>query len=122
MVLEVILLHVAEVRWKLCMVKRVVHQIVAYVGKECTADDAVCECSCWENGVCEACEWEREDKEQERWHDQSKAIHRQIMMNAVEEEVKCQARPIVWEHVIDVEEESVEDVLEYCPDEDADGE
>lgn len=49
-----------------------------------------------EHEMSEFVEWSSKDHEQCRWHDQAISVHRQIMVNAVQQEVQRNPDPIVW--------------------------
>ena len=114
-VLEVVLLHHAQVRWELGVVKSVVHAIVNDVHCKRARYDAVGD-SGGEDGVDEFSEGGLEDKEKQRWHDETQAVHGEVVVNSVHEEVQHQEYRSVWEEIVDVEQESVHAVFENRPD------
>lgn len=78
------------------MVEEVVSQIVANVAENSATKDLHCREPIVEKyGMCQLPEWGGEYDEQRGWHDQSIFIHREIVVNAVKQEVKGQANAIV---------------------------
>ena len=57
-----------------------------------------------------------QQRKQHRRHHQPKAVHRQVMVHAVHEEVQHERERVVRQVVVEVEEEAVEKVLEERPD------
>lgn len=77
--------------------QKVVCQIIANVAKNTTTiyrDSSVPVVE--ENGMSELPERRRQHNEESWWHDQSVLIHREVMVNAMEKEVKCDSYTVVW--------------------------
>lgn len=69
-----------------------------------------------EDGVGEFPERRGEDQEQSRRHDEAQAVHGEVVVDAMEEEVQGDGGAVVGQVVVDVEEASVHAVLDDGPD------
>ena len=69
-----------------------------------------------EQEVREFPKWRRENQKQGWRHDQSQSIHGQIVVDAVQKKVQGDGHAVVWEPVIQMEETSVQAVLDQSPD------
>lgn len=112
---KVVPLHLGHVLRQPGVVQGVVHAVVEDVEGERAGDDAVGD-ACREDEVCEVGERRLEQEEQRRRHDESQSVHREVVVDAVQEEVEHERPVSIGEVVVDVEEESVERVLEDGPD------
>lgn len=72
-----------------------------------------------EDNVRKLCKRRLKDKEQQGGHDEPQLVHRKVMVNTMEHEMKGDSPSCVGEVVVKVEEESVHAVFENGPDEDA---
>lgn len=97
------------------MMQRIVHHIVEDVESECTRDDPIGN-RFREDQVRQVGKWRFEDKEQRRRHDEPESVHREVMVDSVEEEMEHKGPVGIGEVVVDVEEEAVEGVFEDRPD------
>lgn len=116
---QVVLLHLPHVGRQLGVVKRIVHTVIAHVHRKRSRDDAVGKGCRREDEVGQPREGEGEDEEEEWRHDEAKAVHGQVVVDSVQEEVQCEEWTSVGEELVDVEEEAMQSVLEKRPDEDA---
>ena len=88
----------------LAMVQEVMCEIIADVAEDSSAEHRrrrvpIVE----EDGMSKLPEWGRKDNKQCWRHNKSVSVHRKIMMDTVKEEVSCNADPVVWEVVVNVE-------------------
>ena len=88
---------------------------------EAAADDAIGNGD-REQNIGETCEGKGEDKEEDRGHDEAQAVHWEVVVHAVREEVKHEECGLVWKESVNVEQESVEGVFEDSPNDVADKE
>ena len=98
MVLQMILLQLAIMQRQVLVVEEVVREVVADVAEDATAVDGdggvpVVE----EDGVRELPEGDGEDDEEGGWHDEAEAVHGQVVVHAVEEEVQGYEDAVVGE-------------------------
>lgn len=103
------------------VVQEVVGAVVADVAEDATAVDChggvpVVE----EDGVRELPEGRRKHEEQRRGHHEAQAVHWEVVVNAVKEEVKSERGAVVGQVVVDVEQTPVHAVLDDGPDAEAD--
>ena len=72
-------------------------QIVANIAEYPSAEDCYCSVPIVEeNGVGEFVESCCEGDEKGRWHDEAVSVHGEVVVDAVEEEVGCDADPVIW--------------------------
>lgn len=134
---EVVSLHFTKVSRETGVVKRIVawtktivrfrharyigtgltHVIDDIHGKR-TRDDTIGN-SLGEDEVCKLCKRRLKDKEQQGRHNEPQLVHREIMVNTVEQEMESDGPSCVGQVVVEVEEESVHTVFKDGPDEDA---
>lgn len=93
------------------MMKRVVHRVVPDVEEERAGNDGVRD-ERGEDGVGEFREGRLEGDEEGRGHDEAKAVHGDVVVDAVEEEVGGEGDAVVREVLVDVEKEAVHAVFE----------
>jgi len=97
-VLQMVLLKRLVERWELFVVQEVVGQIIADIAKDTSAEDS---CSYVpvpiKDNVCEFPEGKCQDHEQRWRHDQPQFIHRKVVVNTMQEEMKSQGYTVVWE-------------------------
>jgi hypothetical protein len=111
---EMVPLHFSHVLRQLSMVERVVHAVVKNVECEGAGNNTIGDIG-REDDVRKLGEWRFEKEEQGRRHDETQSVHGEVMVDTVEKEMEHQ-RPVgVREQVVNVEEESVEGVLEDRP-------
>lgn len=78
------------------MVKEVVRQVVADVSENTATEDCCCNVPVpVEQKVGEFPEWGCQDSEQCRWHDESKLVHGQIVVDTVENEMEAECDTII---------------------------
>ena len=118
---QVVPLHLGHVLRQSSVVQRVVHAVVQDVERKRSADDTVGD-GLGEQGMGESGERRFKDEEEQGRHDEAETVHRQVVMDAVQQEVKHDCPVGIRKVVIDVEEEAVEGVFEDGPDDVADEE
>ena len=80
------------------MMQEVMCQVVADVAKDATAEDCGCNIPIpVEHEVRKPVERCRKYNEQGRRHDQTKLVHRQIMMDTMEQKMRGDTYTVVWE-------------------------
>lgn len=95
-------------------------QIIADIPKDTAAEDRRRSLPrVAEQGMGELPERGGQDDKQGRWHDEAVFIHREVVVDAVEEEVEGDADAVVREVVVNVEEAAVEAVLDEGPEAEA---
>lgn len=63
----------------------------------------------------EAGERVAEGEEEDGWHDEAEAVHRDVVVDTVQEEVQRQRVRVIRQVVVQVEEEAVHDVFDERP-------
>ena len=81
----------------LAMMKEVVGQVIADITEDTTAECCCCSIPIVEEDcMSQLPKGSSEHKEHCGWHDESVLIHRQVMMDSVEEEVESDPNAVVW--------------------------
>lgn len=100
----------------LSVVEEIVGQIVANVAKDATTKHSGSHVPVpGENGVCEIPEGSGQDNEESWRHHKAVLVHREIVMNSVEQEVQSKTNAVVGQFLIEVEQTAVEAVLNESP-------
>lgn len=120
MMRKMVLLETLVPQREVLVMEEVMCQIVADVAKDTTAVDSsrdrpVVE----EEELGKVPEGGGEDYKQSRWHDEAVFVHRQVMVNPMQQEVQGDAHSIVREIIVEVEEEPVQNILNQAPEEKA---
>lgn len=112
--LQVIDLHLLHVLGHSSVMESIMHAVVENVERVRTSNDTFGE---WrrEDGVGEFEEGAGEGSKEDRWHDESESVHGKVVVNAVEEEVEEEGELVVWEVVVDMEEEAMHEIFDECP-------
>lgn len=98
------------------MVQEIVGQVVANVSEDSAAKHRHgCEPVVEEDCMGQLPEGNSQDHEQCRGHNKAVPVHREVVVNTVEEEVKSQADTVVREPVVNVEQEAVHQILDQSP-------
>ena len=113
---QMIFLQVSHVRRQLVMVQPVMRAIVADVAKNAAREDGDGGIPVVpEHCVCKLVERGGEHEEQSWRHDKSVFVHRQIMVDAVEDKMKGQENWMIRQNFVDVEQEAVQEIFDQCP-------
>jgi len=94
MMSEMVFFHFGEVLRELRVMQCVVHAIVQDVESVRARDDAVSDCL-GEEKMSELGEGVGKDEEKSGWHDETKFIHRQVVMNTMQQEVQRQRNVVI---------------------------
>lgn len=117
---QMVPLQFAPISRQVPMMQKVVRHVIAHVPEDTAAEDGLRgEEVVEEDRVREVPERRREGEEQRRRHDEPQPVHGQIVVDAVQEEVRCQRDSVVREVGVDVEEAPMQDVLHERPDAEA---
>lgn len=117
---KMVLLEFLVPQRKVLVVKEVMCEIVADVSKDaatvsCTSSIPVVE----EYSMCKLPERSSQSSEERRRHDKTILVHRKIMMDAVKDEMKCDSNTVVGQIVVKMEQEAMQDIFNYGPEEHA---
>jgi len=133
---KMVLLELLVPQRKVLVVKEVMCEIVADVSKDtatvgCTSSIPVVE----EYSMCKLPERSSQSSEERRRHDKTILVHREIMMDAVKDEMKCDSNTVVGQIAIKVsvklrssdlgnilvkmEQKAMQDIFNYGPEEHA---
>jgi len=112
---KVIFFHRPHVCWKLRVVQGIVHAVIQNVECKGTRYNAVCHRR-REDSMSQLCQRRLQYREQERRHDKPQAIHRHEMMNTMEQEMQHEEDRPIWEHFVDMEQETMHAIFQNGPD------
>jgi len=97
--------------------KEIVRQIVAHIPEYPARIDCYCGIPIVEKyEMSQVVEWSCQNQEQGRRHDQAISIHWQVVMDSMQQEVQGDADSVIREGLIDMEEATMQSILDQGPD------
>lgn len=101
----------------LSVVEEVVSKIIADIPENATTKySSRCTPVIEEHSVCQLPERRRKDYKEGRRHDKPIPVHRQVVVNTVQEEVRSECNTVVGKIVVQVKQTAMQTILDQSPD------
>ena len=113
--IQMIGLEEAQIGTNWCaMMQKVVSEVIAHVTKYTTTQKSN-NCINRQNNAEKTTDQRIENEGWNRGEDQSEFVHGEVVMDTVESEVENDGNFVIWKPIVQVEQESVQSVLDDCP-------